>query len=117
VTSFAPVATFDLDLPLSLRESGRVDGPETRSADLVVHARARTRRIREWEIAQPFEREFAWQRLLSLYELSGYGTLPLRFIPPGESETIVFLVADDGLGTTRVGPLSHAVRMTLREAF
>ena len=118
MTFLDAVDEFDLRTPLTVREEGLREGPATSSGDLVVHARARNEyRPRTWLIDIPQAETVAWQRALSLHEVSGYGTLPLRWTPPKEATEInVFIDFPDGFQTTRVRARAHTVRVRLVEA-
>ena len=116
MTSFDAVEELDLRIPLSIQERGAMQIEETGSRDQVIHSRALSgRRARTWQLTIPASFTTARDRLLALHEISGYGTLPLRWTPPGESETTVFLNLVEGARTSETTSLVHELRFEVRE--
>jgi len=117
MTSFATVDVLDVLLPFAgFTETGSMQAESTNSGDLVVQARAFSGRVeRSWSWEVTFDTVVARDRLLDLHERSGYGVLPLRWTPPGESEISVFLTFPDGLPTRENPDLGHSFRIQLDE--
>ncbi len=114
MTSFTPVDEFDLRSPITIQEVGATPGISTNASDLIVQARAyNNTRDRSWVIDIPNENAVARDRALSLHNLTGYGALPLRWTPPGESEINVFINLPTGMTTERTTPNHHSLRVVL----
>lgn len=113
------VDRFDLKVPAVFVETGFRPGPETIPPTSVgVQARARGEfGVRSWSVVFGNSAEEAWLRALTLYETSGYGTLPLDFRPPGETEDVpVTIDVPDAFRSSTPSLYRRSFELTLTEA-
>lgn len=117
MTSFATVGEFDLRVPITFVESGQTLGEASKPLQLFVYSMTTNNyRERKWTIDIDALDALTIDRAEELHASSFYGALPLRFTPPGESETNVFMDMPSGISTTRTSNRRSNIRITLTES-